>query len=79
MASSELVTFRDGFVVDWLLVSRLLEIEGRGCAFRLEAGGRFRVLPPERLTADDVAFLRERRDEARRVIEYVERLAAHPC
>jgi hypothetical protein len=26
-----------------------------------------------------VAFLRERRDDARRVIEYVEKMAAHPC
>ena len=67
---SGLVTFRGGFVADWAVVARLLDIEARGCSFRLEAGGRFRILPPERLTREDVAFLRARRDEARRVIEY---------
>ncbi len=70
MASSELVTFRGGFVADWLVVRRLLEIEERGCSFQLEDGGRFRVVHPDRLTADDVAFLRARRDEARQVLEY---------
>ena len=72
MASSngELVTFRGGFVADWAVVSRLLDIEARGCSFRLEDGGRFRVVPPDRLTADDVVFLRARRDEARRILEY---------
>ena len=68
--SSGLVTFRGGFVADWTVVRRLLDIEARGCSFRLEDGGRFRVLPPDRLTADDVAFLRARRDEARQVLEY---------
>jgi hypothetical protein len=66
MASSELVTFQDGFVVDWTVVSRLLDIEGRGCAFRLEDGGRFRVVPLDRLTPEDASFLRQHRDEARR-------------
>jgi hypothetical protein len=65
-----LVTYRDGFVADGAVVQRLIDIEARGCSFRLEAGGRFRVLPPDRLTADDVAFLRARRDEARQVLEY---------
>jgi hypothetical protein len=51
-------------------VRRLLEIEARGCSFRLEDGGRFRVVPPERLTPEDVAFLRARRDEARQVIAH---------
>jgi hypothetical protein len=77
MASSNLVTFRDGFVADWPLVARLLDIEARGCAFHLDDGGRFRVTPPDRLTADDVVFLRARRDEARRVIAYCEALP--PC
>jgi hypothetical protein len=36
----------------------------------LEDGGRFRVVPPDRLTPDDVVFLRARRDEARQVLEY---------
>ena len=68
--SSGLVTFRGGFVADWVVVARLLDLEARGCLFRLEAGGRFRVMPPDRLTPDDVAFLRARRDEARQVLEY---------
>ena len=57
-----LVTFRGGFVADWSVVRRLLEIEARGCSFQLEAGGRFRVIPADRLMPDDVAFLRARRD-----------------
>jgi hypothetical protein len=68
--SSGLVMFRGGFVADWAVVQRLLDIEARGCSFHLETGGRFRVIPPDRLTADDVAFLRARRDEARRVLAY---------
>ena len=76
MASSDgLVTFKGGFVATWSVVSRLLDIESRGCAFQLEDGGRFRVVPPDRLTAEDVAFLRTRRDEARACIEYCEHLA----
>jgi hypothetical protein len=78
MASSEWVTFRDGFVADWAVVQRLLDIETRGCQFRLEPGGRFRVNPPDKLTPEDVAFLRARRDEARACIEYNERMAELP-
>lgn len=73
MACSEspaLVTFRGGFVADWTVVRRLLEIEARGCRFQLEHGGRFRVVPSNRLTSDDVVFLHARRDEARRVIAF---------
>jgi hypothetical protein len=79
MACSELVIFRGGLVADWAVVSRLLDIEDRGCLFRLEDGRRFRVLPPERLTADDVRFLKARRDEARAVIEYSEKMTAAPA
>ena len=57
-------------MADWTVVQRLLEIEARGCSFRLEESGRFRVLPPDRLTSNDVAFLRAHRDEARQVLEY---------
>lgn len=60
--SDELVTFKGGFVASLSVVSKLLDIESRGCAFQLEDGGRFRVVPPDRLTMDDVAFLRTRRD-----------------
>ena len=69
--SPTLVTFRGGFVAGWAVVQRLLDIEARGGSFRLEDRGRFRVLPPDLLTVDDVAFLRLHRDEARQVIEYV--------
>ena len=69
--SSTLVTFRGGFVADRAIVRRLWDLQARGCSFQLEGGGQFRVVPPDRLTADDVAFLRQRRDEARQVIAYV--------
>lgn len=78
MACSELVNFRGGFVANWAVVQRLLDLESRGCSFRLEDGGRFRIIPPDRLTAEDVAFLRARRDEARACIEYCERIAELP-
>jgi hypothetical protein len=71
-AVPELVTFRDGWVADWRIVRRLLELEARGCIFTLEAGGRFRVVPFDKLTADDAAFLRDHRDAARLVLEYCE-------
>ena len=45
--SFALVTFRGGVVADCGLVQRLLDIEARGCSFRLEEGGRFRVTPPD--------------------------------
>jgi hypothetical protein len=76
MGCSELVTFRGGFVADLAVVVRILNLEARGATFTLINGGRFRVEPPVVLTADDCAFLRERRDEARSVLEYVEQLAA---
>ena len=65
-----LVTFRGGFVADWQVVQRLLDLESRGAQFRLLDGGRFCVDPPDLLTPDDQAFLRAHRDEARRVLEY---------
>ena len=73
------VHFRGGFVADWKVVQRLLDIETRGCRFTLENAGRFRVIPPERLTTEDIAFLRQRRDEARQVLVYCEEMAAAPC
>jgi hypothetical protein len=70
LSELQLVTFRGGFVADWTVVRRLLELESRGATFRLEDGGRFRIIPPSLLTDDDIAFLRAHRDEARRVLEY---------
>ena len=69
--SPAFVTFRGGFVADETIVRRLWDLQARGCSFQLEGGGQFRVVPPDRLTVDDVAFLRQRRDEARQVIAYV--------
>jgi hypothetical protein len=65
-----LVTFRGGFVATWPVVAKLIDLEFRGARFELLDGGRFRVIPPSVLTADDVAFLKAHRDEARRVIQY---------
>jgi len=73
LATSEaptLVTFRGGFVADWRIVSRLLDLESRGARFELKADGGFRVVPPDVLTADDTAFLKAHRNAARRVLEY---------
>jgi phage N-6-adenine-methyltransferase len=66
----QLVTFRGGFVADWAIVSRLLALEGRGARFELVEGGRFRVVPPEVLTSEDVTFLKAHRADARAVIAY---------
>jgi hypothetical protein len=68
--SSEVVVFRGGLVASWTIVARLLELEARGCSFRLEPGGRFRVTPPDLLTADDRAFLRTHQAECRQVVAY---------
>lgn len=69
------VTFRGGFVADWQVVSRLLDIEARGATFEPVEDGRFRVVPADLLTPADRTFLRQRRDEARRVIDYYSMLA----
>ena len=71
--SSELVSFKGGFVADLAVVRRLLELEGRGVTFNLLDNDRFKVDPPSTLTPDDIAWLRQRRDEARACIAYVER------
>jgi|WetSurMetagenome_2_1015567.scaffolds.fasta_scaffold462722_1 hypothetical protein len=73
MACSELVTFRFGFVADYVVVERLLDIESRGGSFTLEDEGHFRVHPPTVLTDDDKTFLRRRRAEALAVVEYMNR------
>ena len=68
--ATALVTFRGGFVADWSVVSRLLQIETRGGCFELTSTGGFRVTPGSILTPEDVSFLRQHRDEARRVLQY---------
>lgn len=69
-SEGQLVTFRDGVTAARAVVERLLDLEGRGAAFRLEAGGRFSVTPHSVLTSDDIAFLQAHRNEARRILEY---------
>lgn len=75
MESSNLVTFKGGFVADWAVVARLLDLEARGARLELLDDDRFQVTPPSVLTPDDVAFLEARRDEALAVIAYTDRLA----
>jgi hypothetical protein len=54
-------------------------LERRGATFALlPPPGRFRVDPPSVLTEDDIRFLRQHRDEARRVIEYTEQMSQEP-
>jgi hypothetical protein len=64
------VLFRGGFVADWAVVCRLLDLETRGARFLLLDGGRFKVVPPSVLTDADRAFLKEHRDAARACIAY---------
>jgi hypothetical protein len=64
------VTLTGGFVAEWEVIERLIAIEARGCRFRLEEDDRFRVVPFDELTPDDVAFLQQHRDAARAVLEY---------
>jgi len=70
LSEVQLVHFRGGFVADWAVVRRLLELEARGCRFQLEPHDRFRVIPPDLLNSEDLAFLRLNRDEARRILAY---------
>jgi hypothetical protein len=71
MASSErLVHFKGGFVANWAVVECLLNLEARGARFELVEPDRFRVIPSSLLTADDLAFLRAHRTEARAVLAY---------
>ena len=78
MGCSELVILGGGFSVEASVVRRLLDIEHRGGRFALLDHGRFRVIPPEVLTDADREFLRQRRDEARSLIEYCERTPQIP-
>ena len=68
--SSSLVVFRGGFSARSDVVERLLDIESRGGRFVPQPDGRFRVEPASLLTSADRAFIRQHRDEARRVLEY---------
>jgi hypothetical protein len=65
-----LITFRGGVTANRLVWTKLLDIEARGCTFELLGDGRICVRPPGRLKPDEIIFLRQHRDEARRVIAY---------
>jgi hypothetical protein len=51
---------------------------GRGASLPLEPDGPLRVALRTVLTEDDRAFLREHRDEARRIVAYAARMAELP-
>jgi hypothetical protein len=82
MASSSepatLVTFRGGFVAKWRVVYRILDLEARGLHFEVIEDGRLSVAPRSLLTDDDRAFLHAEGDEARRIVSYVDQIAAEP-
>jgi hypothetical protein len=69
-SASAFVTLRGGVVANVAVVTRLIDLEARGCRFTLQPAGRFRVEPANELTPDDRAFLQQHRDEARRILEY---------
>jgi hypothetical protein len=70
MASSRLLTLKNGFTVAAAVVWRLRDLEDRGATFERLDGGRFRVVPPSLLTVADIAFLHAHRDEARALLDY---------
>ena len=70
MATTSVVTFRDGFVASVTVLKRLWAIEALGCSFALKDDGGFRVVPWDKLTPADDAFLRAHRDEARRLVAH---------
>jgi hypothetical protein len=77
LSDRQVVVFGGGFVADWLVVHRLLDLEARGARFELLPDGRIRVSPSGVLDAESRHFLRRHRDEARRVLEH--EATAHLC
>jgi len=78
VTSSDLVTFRGGFVASVTVVQRLIDLEEKGCSFELETTGGFRVVPVALLDEFDLTFLRNRRNEVRQILEYQEDLLSWP-
>jgi hypothetical protein len=64
------VTLSGGLTVSCAVLAQLLDIEARGCTFELLADGRICVRPVGRLTPEEIAFLKQHRDEARRILQY---------
>jgi hypothetical protein len=65
-----IVTLRGGVVVELAVLKVLWSLEDRGAKFLLKSDGGFRVEPAALLTAAETQFLRQHRNEARRVLEY---------
>ena len=70
LATTSLVTFRDGVVASTSVLRRLWAIEARGCSFVLKDDGGFHVVHWDKLTPADDAFLRANRGEVRRLLAY---------
>ena len=68
--ASKLITFRDGTVASLAVLERLWAIEARGGRLNRTDDGGFQVTPQGIVTANDRVFLREHRDEARRLVRY---------
>ena len=64
------VTLSGGVTVSCAVLAKLLDIEARGCSFELLADGRICIRPAGRLQPEEIAFLKQHRDEARRILEY---------
>jgi hypothetical protein len=69
-SDTALVTLTGGLVVPVRVLRVLWTLEDRGARFELKPNGGFKVIPSSVLTADETVFLRQHRDEARRVLEY---------
>lgn len=69
-SATAVVTLRGGVTVNLAVLLKLLEIEARGCRFEVLPDQRICVRPPGQLTVAEIEFLKEHRDEARRIVEY---------
>lgn len=70
MTASKFVTFRDGTVASLAVLERLWAIEARGGKIAPTDDGGFQVTPQGIVTPTERVFLREHRDEARRLVRY---------
>jgi hypothetical protein len=70
MTGSEVITLRDGTVVSLAVLKCLWAIEARGGRLNRTDDGGFQVMPQGIVTPNDRVFLREHRDEARRLVRY---------
>ena len=68
MTGSKVITLRDGTVVSLAVLECLWAIEARGGRLNRTDDGGFQVTPQGIVTPNDRVFLREHRDEARRLV-----------